>query len=311
MRHERTHPIQGKKHSAFHAMRLTRRIANRTGKGPLVRRSRQAEVRERRTRILILLTMVLGFELSAAALTSPLLAVSRIVIQGAEQLPMEETLVTEQTVTLPAGSNLLRAPLGQMERQMKSLPWVESAQVRWLSPQALEVRFKPRDPVVVAQIAGQRYEIDAAGVPIRLARPAVGRNLPRIEVEKPIDVRFGMPMQDEALMAAINIYRDAPRQPMVHIAKIVVDHGGNICLNIIDGIQIQLGQPDELATKMKVIQRVYELEPNVSSRLVAINLTYPKQPACTLKSDLQTDPVTMPDKAAAPDKRPSGGGMAL
>jgi cell division septal protein FtsQ len=311
MRHEPTHPIRGNRHSSFHALRLARRVSNRVEKKPFVRRSRQSEVRERRTRILMLLTMAFGFELSAAALTSPLLAISRIVIRGAEQLPMEEAIATEQAVTLPAGTNLLRAPIGQMERQMKSLAWVDTAQVRWLSPHTLGVRFKPRDPVVVAQVGGQRYEVDATGVPIRVVRPALDRHLPVIEVERTIDVQFGTPTHDEALLSAINIYRDAPRQPMVHIAKIVVDRDGNICLNMIDGIQVQLGQPDDLATKMRYVQRVYELEPTVSTRLVAINLTYPKQPACTLKNNLQADPVISPDKAAAPARHASGGDVAL
>jgi len=292
---------------SFHSLRIARRASHRSGSAPVKRRSRKSEIRDRRSRILVLLTMAFGFELSAAALTSPLLGINRIVIRGSEQLPITESVTTEQTVALPAGTNLLRAPLAQMEREIRTLPWVETARVRWLSAHALSVQFKPRDPAVVAQIAGQSYEIDRSGVPIRVARAQQAHKLPRIEEERSLDVRLGVPLHDDALLAAINIHYEALSQPMVRIAKIRVDPEGNMCLNMVDGIQVQLGQPEDLATKMRYIQRVYELEPNVASRMIAINLSYPKQPACTLKSDILKGPAESSDKSPTSDKTGSGG----
>jgi cell division protein FtsQ len=268
-------------------------------------------VRERRLRILILLTLVFGFELSAAALTSPLLGIDRVAIRGAEGLPAQEAAVTRRMAALPAGTNLLRAPLGQMESKMKALPWVRTARVTWMTPHALSIRFAPREPVVVASIGGQRYEVDEAGVPIRIARPATENRMPHIEVEKAITVRAGTPMNDPALLAAIKLYHDAPSQPMVHIAKIRVDPAGNMCLNMIDGIQVRLGQPEDLAGKMQYLQRVYTLEPNVCSRMLAINLSVPKQPACTLKTDIQASAAGAPDKTSPSDARLPGGDVAL
>ena len=311
MRHQPSDPGRTQAQSSFHSLRQARRVSRRTATRPVKTRSRQSEVRDRRSRILVLLTMLFGFELSAVALTSPLLGISRIVIRGAESLPFEEAIVTEQTAALPAGTNLLRAPLGQIEHQMKMLPWVETAQVCWLSPHALGVQFKPRKAVIIAQVEGQRYEMDSTGVPIRVARPEQERRLPHVEVDKTVDVHLGIPIRDEALLAAINIFHDAPRQPMVHIAKIKVDPARNMCLNMIDGIQVQLGQPEDLDAKMRYIQRVYELDPNVSNRMIAINLSYPKQPACTLKSELAPDPARSPDKAPSPDRRATGGSAAL
>src|SRR5947208_1235013 len=84
---------------SFHALRLARRTSQRRGR-PAKRRSRQAEVRERRTRIVILLTMALGFELAAAALTSPLLGIGRVAIRGADQLPASEVAATRRKVEL-------------------------------------------------------------------------------------------------------------------------------------------------------------------------------------------------------------------
>jgi len=300
---------RGRERGSFHALRLSRRNALRRGKTS-VKRSRQAEVRERRTRILLMLTMALGFELAAAALTSPLLGINRIAIRGTEQLPVQEIEVTRHVAAIPAGSNLLRVPLGHVEQRMKALPWVQSARAGWMSPHALSIRVTPRQPVVVAEAAGQRFEVDAAGVPIRVARAGALRALPQIMIERAMEVRPGVPLRDEALLAAIKIYHDAPSQPMVHIAKIKVDPAGNMCLNMSDGIQVQLGQPEDLAAKMKYVQHVYQLDPNVCSRMIAINLSVPKQPACTLKKDVQPDPA-MAETPGTPKSQDSDGGVTL
>ncbi len=292
MTHQPPGSQRNRSRGSFHALRLARRISHRTGKAPLGQRSRQANVREFRTRLLIVLTMALGFELSAAALTSPILGINRIVIHGLERLPAREAGITTRTAALQPGTNLLRAPLGQMERQMKALPWVQSARVKWASQHTLDVRFTLRQPVIIAAVAGNDYELDETGVPIRLARQGPARSLPHMTLENQSAVRFGAPIGGESVVAAIRLYRNAPQQPMVRIAKIKVDPSGNMCLNMMDGIQVQLGQPEDLAAKMKYIRRVYELDPKVGSRMVAINLSVLKQPACTLKTDLLTDSST-------------------
>src|SRR5579872_5405904 len=135
--------------SAFHARRAG---------GPVKRGRHQAAVRERRTRILVALTVALGFELSAAALTSPMLGINKITVRASAPLPGREEAVTRLTAALPPGSNLLRAPLGQMEQKLRALPWVRTASVRWQSPHALAIRFTPRQPAVVAVAGDAAFE---------------------------------------------------------------------------------------------------------------------------------------------------------
>ncbi len=304
-------PRGGRKRSSFHSLRIARRSTRRRENGLGNRKSHQTEVRERRTRILLALTMALGFELAGAALTSPLLGINHVAVRGDESLPAQEAATTRRMAEVPAGTNLLRAPLGSIERRMKLLPWVRTARVGWMSPHGLIIHFAPRQSVVVAEIAGRRYEIDETGVPIRIARAAEESRLPRITVDKSLDVRAGVPLRDESLLAAIKIYLDGTSQTMVHIAKIDIDPAGNMCLNMMDGIQVHLGQPDDLTEKLKYVQRVYTLDPNVSSRMVAINLSVPKQPACTLKKDIQVGPVNPSSAAPVSDAPQPDGGIAL
>jgi cell division protein FtsQ len=295
---------------SFRALRVSRRIAVRTGGDSAKRPKHQVEVRRRRVRILVLLAAALGIEVAAAALTSPLLGVNRIAVRGAEQLPEAEAAATGRSVAIPAGSNLLRAPLSLIESRAKALPWVRDARAQWLAPHALGVRILPRTPAVVALIGAQRVEVDESGVPIRPVRSEGDEGLPAVEVDRAADVHFGAPIRDEALMAAIDIYHDAPRQPMARIAKIKVDPGGNMCLNMVDGIRVDLGRPEDLDAKMKYVQRIYELEPGVGTRVMSINLSVPKQPACTLKRDVANEP-SVKSAQPAPSSPPMGGGSSL
>ena len=306
MTHGTVNIRRGRTRGSFHALRLARRVAKRTGRGPATVRTHLGAVRARRTRILAALTLVLCVEAAVASLTSPLLGVNRVALRGVQPLPTPEEAATRAAAALAPGTNLLRAPLGRTESRIRALPWVRSAHVGWLSPHALSVRITPREPTVIADIAGRSFELDAAAVPIRVARPELARTLPHVAVDRPTDVRLGTPLHDESLLAAIGIYRDAPRQPMVRIAKIRVDPAGNMCLNMVDGMQVQLGQPEDITVKMNYIQRVYQLNSNVCSRLVAINLSVPRVPACTLKSDVATGSAAPSEPPPASSQEPDG-----
>lgn len=307
MRHEITQT-----QTTLHAQRRTVRTRRRGKQRGLPARSKThaEQVRDRRWRILLLLTMALGFELAAASLTSPLLGINRIQVRNTESLLPTEITATNRIAALPAGSNLLRAPLGQMEQSLRALPWIQSAKIVRLFPHGLRVQVTPRQPAVIAQIGAQRFELDANAVPIRLARTEMADSLPLIVMDRVFQPRFGAAIQDEAVQAAIKVYRDARQQTMLHIAKIEVDQNGNICLNMKDTVQIQIGQTDDLEGKMNSLQHIYEQDPNVARRMAAINLSCPNQPACTprnpvpMASGMQTDSFSaqQPGSSKSPGK---------
>src|SRR5207248_591718 len=99
-----------------------------------------------------------------------------------QELPVDETAAIRRVASLPAGSNLLRTPLAGLERRMSALPWVRAAGVQWLGPHALKIRVTPRQPAVVALIGDRHYEVDGAGIPVRIARPLVVGRLPLVEL---------------------------------------------------------------------------------------------------------------------------------
>jgi cell division protein FtsQ len=301
MRRESGQP-QSTLHAQRRAVRARHRLANNGQPAP--RKPRVSEIRERRWRILVLLTLAFGFEMAAAALTSPLLGINHIQVRNMERLLPAEAATTTRATAVPAGTNLLRAPLEQIERQMRALPWVQSVKVSRQFPHGLRVQFTQRNPAVIAQIGARRYEVSSNCIPIRPARAGQAGSLPLIVMKRAFEPRFGIAIPDEALQAAINIYYDANHQQIVHIAKIEVDQNGNICLNMKDGIQIQIGQTDDLATKLKYVQRIYEQDPEVSQRMVAINLSYPNLPACTPRNPAPTASGAQPNSSGAMQSEP-------
>lgn len=116
----------------------------------------------------------------------------------------------------------------------------------------------------------------AAPVPL----PADAR-LPLVTLSRPMTVQPGIPLNDTALSAAIGILQSAQREKLVRIAKIEVDQSDNICLNMQDGVAVQLGQAEDFAKKLALVERIYTWEPDIARRLIAINLSSPAWPAYT------------------------------
>ncbi|HZP84857.1 MAG TPA: FtsQ-type POTRA domain-containing protein [Chthonomonadaceae bacterium] len=118
-----------------------------------------------------------------------------------------------------------------------------------------------------------------------------GARLPLVTLARPMTVQPGVPLNDTALSAAIDILQSAQRERLVRIAKIEVDQSDNICLNMQDGVVVQLGQAEDFAKKLALVQRIYTWEPDIARRLVAINLSSPAWPAYTPRNPPTSTPL--------------------
>jgi cell division septal protein FtsQ len=238
-------------------------------------------VRRARRRALVALYLALGVVITAAALTSPVMAVKQMRLRGAEGLPAVEYAAVQNAVSLTAGTNWLRAPVHAVAQRLRAQPWVRDAQVTRRLPNAIEACITPRQPFLIAQIGARQYEIDADGVPIRRARPDVAGSLPFVVLDRTHAAQPGVPLNDDALTGTIEIIQFVRQAPRVRIAKIEVDQSDNICLNMQDSIPVLFGQTSDLSTKLKLLRDIYTREPDIALRVEAINLSSPDAPACT------------------------------
>ncbi|HLV80205.1 MAG TPA: FtsQ-type POTRA domain-containing protein [Chthonomonadaceae bacterium] len=260
---------------------------------------RPSVVRRVRRKVLIALYTALAVEVFAAALFAPALHVRRVRVEGLQGLEPAEAAQVLNAVQIAPKTNWLRAPVGRIAQRLRALPWVRAADVRRRLPGTVVAAIALRQPVLLAQSGADWMEVDEAGVPIRRARPGEAARLPSLVLDRPLPIRPGVPLRDEAVKAAMRAYGAFRKGAGIHIAKIEVDQSGNICLNMQDGVAVQFGNTEELAPKIALLQRIYAREPDIAQRLIAIDISCPTWPACTPRSVL-TSPAR-PQQPATPD----------
>ncbi len=240
---------------------------------------RRMNPREVRRRLLWLFGAVVAGTFAGALLTSPWLYIRTVRVEGLSGLePLEAAAVLTQC-DVPPRTNLIRAPARALAHAIERVPAVAEARIGRRPPGTLVISIVPRRPECVLVAGEQQWEVDNAGTPIRSA-PA-GLALPRVEVDGPVDVRPGKRIADGIASAGIAALRWSKRVKTPPVDKIEVDHGGDVCLNMRDGVVLRLGQGEQLDAKFRLAQRIYDEAPNIASEVEAIDLRCPEAPACT------------------------------
>jgi cell division septal protein FtsQ len=249
-----------------------------------------AKARRARVRTLSWLYALLGVECFAAFLTTPILVVRRVTVRGTTTLPPAEAQATLTSARIAPGTNLLRVPVQKMEAEIRRHAWVRSVSLRRRLGE-LEVQITPRQPVLIAQTARGEVELDAEGVVIRPAQGASQARLPRIVLNMSRMARPGSPLDHWTVRASLLAVRADSQPSPARVVKIEVDQNDNLCLNMHDGVKVQLGTPEDMPTKLALLQRIYSREPDIAQRLAAINLSCPSWPACTPRVSQQNVPT--------------------
>src|SRR5689334_5498109 len=118
---------------------------------------RPTEVKRMRRRVLIVLYALFALEVGAALLSSPGLAVKRVVVTGARGLPAAEASAVIAQATRLAHKNWFRTPVGSVEQALRRMPWVRAAHVTRQLPDRTGVHISLRQPDLIAQIGSSRY----------------------------------------------------------------------------------------------------------------------------------------------------------
>lgn len=228
----------------------------------------------------------------AALLESPALQVRRVEVQGASNLLPDEAAAVLCAAKIAAGSNIVRFSMDDLRRRLHALPWVAAVRIRRAWPMAARVTVIPRRPVAELVVGGDRWEVDETSTPIRRIVAARGR--PVVESARVATVLAGKPLEDVETREAIRILAlgGIPESP--GIAKIVVDPAGELCLNMIDGVTVQIGRVEALREKIALVRRMYAADRSIASTVATISVRYPDAPVCGMRR-----PASDPPSAAA------------
>lgn len=242
----------------------------------------QRAIKRARKLILLALSLVLAVECLVAVFTSPWFRVRQVTWRATGLLMESEATAVEEVLRFRSPASWFRVSLESQTRALQALPFVRSARVQRGAPFSLDVQIQARIPLVIVRSGNRNYEVDVDGVPIRQARPGM-RRLPLIELRRGEELRPGQPLVDPVVTSLIQLVRSNDPSLWLRIAKIEVDPQDNLCLNMLDGVRIDLGNAEELARKFLLVQMIYEREPGISQRLSAINLSNPDWPACVVR----------------------------
>lgn len=273
-------------------MRTTRRPTPRPSQGYVLPTQHEAfaAVRQRptggvgrvvRRRILWFLGLAAAVAGSYAVFASPALDVRRVEVQGlAGFLPHEAAAILRDSA-LPSRTSYVRLPAAEVRRRLERQPWVAAATVKRGWPTTVRVAVRPRIAVVDLQKDGATWQVDATATPIRTIAAPAGR--PILTSANVVDIKAGQPLSDPETQEAVRIVANGGIPDAPRIAKIVVDPSGELCLNMVDGVTVQLGHVDGLRDKLALVRRIYRSDRAIAATVATISVRYPQAPVCALR----------------------------
>jgi hypothetical protein len=247
-------------------------------------RTRFADRARVRGRVLVALAAVCAVELVYALLTSPARNVNRTTINGiagTSNLSKDEIETTRRAGALPAGTNWLLAPVGQIQKRLTSLPWVRDAHAARRLPTDIEIELDIRKPSYSLITPTGRYEVAEDNTPIRTLRRQFENSLTPIFDSYVSIPRPGAAIADAQVCMAAQILHRTQGDTVLRIAKIEIDQTTNIWLNMSTGVRIKFGHCEDADKKIAMIRRL--LSHDQGKRFAEINVSSPDWPAGTLR----------------------------
>jgi hypothetical protein len=101
--------------------------------------------------------------------------------------------------------------------------------------------------------------------------------IPLIELSDFQALQPGKIASSEQVRGALEIVRSA-KEKKLSVGKISIDHDGDICLNMVSGFYVKLGQPDDIARKMSLLRSALEYRPSIAREAIYIDLSCPSAP---------------------------------
>lgn len=220
------------------------------------KRRRAVKWEQRRGRRTLVFLVVLALGLVSAFVwlrATDVFAVKRITATGAERV----TEAQIAAVTAGAmGENLLRVSTRELERALRALPYVESAEVHRGFPDTLEIEVSEYRPVArLRDEQGKIWLISDSGKVLEGAQAAHFPDLPLVVPDMAVLVEAGQEVPEAVagvLPLAASVLRDDVWARLPGLAQITVSAAGCAALVLEGGGELRLGDPEGLEGKLRV-----------------------------------------------------------
>jgi cell division protein FtsQ len=221
--------------------------ASRARRKALRAEVRRFTVRQRRRRALWLgaaASVVILALATIGAAYSPLFAVERVVVVGAEQLDAAEI---SEALEGQVGTPLPLVDESAVKAELVAFPLVESYTLEARPPHDLVVRIVERTPIGLVETRAGYTLVDAAGVALSTsAEPSPGT--PVLSITGGVD--------SDAFTAAGQVMRSLPEELRVQVTAVSATTPDDVTLSLGESnAQVVWGSAEESATKALVLAR--------------------------------------------------------
>lgn len=231
-----------------------------------------------------LLTLVTVLCLIYEVFTSPLLSVRHVKVYGLHTVHQESVI---QAAQVPMGRNIFFVGLGKIARRTQKYPAISHAMTTWRFPNTVAIHVIERQPAFVLVNGESLFEVDHTGIPYReIQKPLNG--IPLVSLRDIKKFELGQPISTSGIKWAFKCLDSGFDPVSKDISKISVDQNGNLCLNIKDGVEVRLGQPDKLYEKLAYLDKTRTSDPQTYQQAQYLDLSCLDAPAIRLKETTGT-----------------------
>jgi len=212
--------------------------------------------------------------------------IKNIEIQGTHRLTPEAVL---RLAKLSPDTNLLALRPSQVERTLRSHPWISRAELTRKWPNRLSLKIQEREPVALVQLGEELYYVGGQGILLKSLSPGDPHNFPVITGLTPKHFHFGEGAMPEIMAQAfqlLEVLKGAP--PPLNLENISEIHadperGFSIYANGLGGA-LDFGFNDYDLKLQKFAQIWPALtQKGYATKIGRINLDYPKRVLVTIK----------------------------
>jgi cell division protein FtsQ len=226
-------------------------------------------------------SLLISFGLVAAALvafwgarSTSVFGVQEVVVEGAPR-PVEREVRKATSALL--GESLLTVDATAVAAKVRALPSVAGASVDRAFPHTLVVRVSPERPVAVARRGRSAWLVTASGKVVRPIELGTERALPRLWLQKGVDVRVGgsLPASFAPATRSLGAVHDVKLRRRI---KAVRSTGTELTLVPRRGPEIRLGDPTDVMLKLAVAARVFPL---LEEGTLYLDVSVPERPVAS------------------------------
>lgn len=233
---------------------------------------------------MILLT-ALG--LYAAARTTSMFAIEEIAVDGASP---EVAAQVREALAPALGESLVGLDVSELAQRAASVPMVARAGFDRGFPHTLRVAVVPEVPVAVLRQGASSWLAAAGGRVVAELPKGARPGLPRVWLQRDVDVRLGEPVRGLQLTAVATVAPLVDEPLPVAVASVVAERG-ELTLVLRSGLELRLGDGSDLALKLEVARRVL---PQLAGSSGYLDVSVPNRPVAgeTLDSQVEVESST-------------------